>query len=263
VSYDAIGQAYDEFVAVSCIHRVAIPSILGLCAEGDAVLDIACGQGALTRELARGFRVVVGIDRSPELIRIAEERGAAPHVRYLAEDAETLSSLPEASFDGATCCLALTDFDDLSAVLAATSRVLKRNGWFVVAALHPCFEAPRATNGEHAGQPVKLVSHYFEEGRWWPGDRTRLFGEIGWHHRTLTTILNSFLDAGFALDGAQEPRAPVDVVAESPAYGQVAEVLTLRWRSRDVPSERVWSARTAGDPTQAGSLSQEAPDHRP
>jgi ubiquinone/menaquinone biosynthesis C-methylase UbiE len=98
VSYDAIGQAYDEFVAVSCIHRVAIPSILGLCAEGDAVLDIACGQGALTRELARGFRVVVGIDRSPELIRIAEERGAAPHVRYLAEDAETLSSLPEASF---------------------------------------------------------------------------------------------------------------------------------------------------------------------
>ena len=231
MSYDTIAARYDEFVGVSCIHRVAIPSVLRLCAEGNAVLDVACGQGALTRELARRFRFVVGVDRSPELIGIANERSRALHVRYLAEDAEALPSLADASFDGATCCLALTDFDDLSAVLAATARVLKRNGWLVVATLHPCFEAPHATNGEHGGRTIKLVSHYFEEGRWWPHDRTRLFGEIGWHHRTLSTILSSFLDAGFALDGAHEPQAPADVIAESPSYGQVAEVLTLRWRS--------------------------------
>jgi ubiquinone/menaquinone biosynthesis C-methylase UbiE len=230
VSYDAIAPGYDEFVGVSLIHRVAIPSMLRLCAEGDAVLDVACGQGALTRKLARRFPVVVGVDRSPRLIEIARERVGTLQVRYLTEDAEALSSLPAASFDGATCCLALTDFDDLNAVLAATSRVLKRNGWLVIAALHPCFEAPRATNGEHRGTLVKLVSHYFEEGRWWPEDRTRLFGEIGWHHRMLSTILNSFLAAGFGLDCAEEPEAPADVVAENPAYGQVAEVLTLRWR---------------------------------
>ena len=46
MSYDAIASGYDEFVGVSSIHRVAIPSILRLCAEGDAVLDVACGQGA-------------------------------------------------------------------------------------------------------------------------------------------------------------------------------------------------------------------------
>lgn len=46
MSYDEIASDYDEFVGVSSIHRVAIPSILGLCAEGDAVLDVACGQGA-------------------------------------------------------------------------------------------------------------------------------------------------------------------------------------------------------------------------
>jgi len=230
VGYDAIASRYDEFVSVSCIHRVAIPSMLRLCAEGNSVLDVACGQGALTRELARRFPMVVGVDRSAELIGIAKGRGGAPHVRYLTGDAEALSSLADASFDGVTCCLALTDFDDLSAVLAAISRVLKRNGWLVVASLHPCFEAPRATNSEHDGRAAKLVSHYFEEGRWWPDDRMRLFGEIGWHHRTLSTILTSFLDAGFALDGAQEPRAPADVITENPSYGQVAEVLTLRWR---------------------------------
>jgi ubiquinone/menaquinone biosynthesis C-methylase UbiE len=233
VSYDAIASDYDEFVGVSCIHRVAIPSVLRLCPEANAVLDVACGQGALTRELGRRFPMVVGVDRSPELITIAKERGSAPHVRYLTDDAEALSSLADASFDGATCCLALTDFDDLSAVLAATARVLKPNGWLVLASLHPCFEAPRAANGEHRGRTVKLVSHYFEEGRWWPNDRTRLFGDIGWHHRTLSTILTSFLAAGFALDGAQEPQAPANVVAELPSYGEVAEVLTLRWRLLD------------------------------
>jgi ubiquinone/menaquinone biosynthesis C-methylase UbiE len=231
VTYDSIAPRYDEFVGVSSIHRLAIPSMLKLCAEGDAVLDVACGQGALTRELGRRFPVVVGVDRSPELIRIAAERGAAPHVRYLTEEAGSLHSLADASFDGATCCLALTDFDDLSAVLAATIRVLKRNGWLVIATLHPCFEAPRASNGEHDGRTVKLVGNYFEEGRWWPTDRTRLFGEVGWHHRMLSSILNTFLEAGFALDCAQEPQAPAEVIAASPSYGQVAEVLTLRWRS--------------------------------
>jgi SAM-dependent methyltransferase len=193
VGYDAIASRYDEFVGASFIHRLAIPAILSLCAEGDAVLDVACGQGALTRELGRRFPTVVGVDRSPELIGIAAVRGGPPHVRYLAEDAEALYSLADASFDGATCCLALTDFDDLSAVLSATFRVLKPNGWLVVATLHPCFEAPHAANGEHDGRTVKLVGNYFEEGRWWPHDRTRLFGEIGWHHRTLSSILNSFL----------------------------------------------------------------------
>jgi SAM-dependent methyltransferase len=231
VGYDAIASDYDEFVGVSLVHRVAIPSILRLCAEGDAVLDVACGQGVLTRELGRRFRVVVGVDRSRELIRIAEERSRAPHVRYLTEDAEALGSLADASFDGATCCLALTDFDDLSAVLAATSRVLKRNGWLVVATLHPCFEAPHAANGEHDGRTVKLVGRYFQEGRWWPGDRTRLFGQIGWHHRTLSSLLNGFLDGGYELDRAQEPQALADVIAANPSYGEVAEILTLRWRS--------------------------------
>jgi ubiquinone/menaquinone biosynthesis C-methylase UbiE len=230
VSYDAVASGYDEFVGLSCVHRVAIPSILRMCAEGNAVVDVACGQGVLTRELGRRFPTVVGVDRSRELIRIAAERDHAPHVHYLADDAEELGSLATASFDGATCCLALTDFDDLSAVLAATSRVLKPTGWLVVAMLHPCFEAPHAANGERDGRTVKLVGRYFEEGRWWPRDRTRLFGEIGWHHRTLSTIVNNFLQAGFALDGAQEPQATADVVAESPWYDEVAEVLTLRWR---------------------------------
>ncbi len=231
MSYDAIAADYDEFAEVSLIHRVAVPSILALCADGGAVLDVACGQGVLTRELGRRYPVVVGLDRSTELIRLAGNRGGEPHVRYLAGDAAPMGAIADASFDGATCCLALTDFDDLNGVLAAVARVLKPGGWLVVATLHPCFEPPHAANGEHDGRTVKLVGRYFEEGRWWPRDRTRLFGQLGWHHRTLSSILNGFLGAGFRLDRAAEPRAPAGVTAAGPWYGEVAEVLTLRWRT--------------------------------
>jgi ubiquinone/menaquinone biosynthesis C-methylase UbiE len=172
------------------------------------------------------------VDRARDLIRIAEQRGGALQVRYLTEDAESLGSLANSSFDGATCCLVLTDFADLSAVLAATARVLKPNGWLVVATMHPCFEAPHAATGEHNGRTVKLVGQHFEEGRWWPRDQTRFFGQIGWHHRTLSSILSTFLDSGYQVDRAREPQAPAEIVAESPWYGEVAEVLTLRWRWR-------------------------------
>jgi SAM-dependent methyltransferase len=91
VNFGAIASDYDEFVGAPCIHRAAIPSILSLRAAGDAVLDVACGQGVLTQQLARRFRLVVGVDRTPELIGIAKERSGAPHVRYLTEDAERLS----------------------------------------------------------------------------------------------------------------------------------------------------------------------------
>jgi hypothetical protein len=82
------------------------------------------------------------------------------------------------------------------------------------------------------------VNRYFKEGRWWPNDRTRLFADIGSHHRKLSTIISSFLDAGFTLDGADESQAPADVVAENPWYGEVAEVLTLRWRMPGIDSTR-------------------------
>jgi hypothetical protein len=47
VSYDAIASDYDQFVGFSSIHRVAVPSVLGLCAEdGRLVLASAVPQGS-------------------------------------------------------------------------------------------------------------------------------------------------------------------------------------------------------------------------
>ncbi len=44
-------------------------------APGERVLDVGCGDGALTARIAEGGATVVGVDASPELVAVAQARG--------------------------------------------------------------------------------------------------------------------------------------------------------------------------------------------
>lgn len=111
----------------------ALVELLELRPE-DRVLDLCCGQGRHTLELARrGFDHAVGLDRSRTLIRIARNRARKEglSVRFHEGDARRFR-LPRHSFD----CVAIMgnsfgyferEEDDLQ-VLRAVSRVLRPGG---------------------------------------------------------------------------------------------------------------------------------------
>lgn len=63
----------------------------------DAVLDIGCGNGALTYDIARKARRVVGIDLNKRNIEIAQSRFARENLEFIYGDA--LTSLPGENFD--------------------------------------------------------------------------------------------------------------------------------------------------------------------
>ena len=73
---------------------------------GNTVLDLACGTGSLTRELAlRGYEMI-GVDRSPEMLALASEknRGAAPvEPIFLCQSMEKLDLY--GTVDACVCCL--------------------------------------------------------------------------------------------------------------------------------------------------------------
>jgi len=48
----------------------------------DTVLDIGCGNGALSYDLARKVKKVIGIDLNKENIKIAKEKYSAPNIEY-------------------------------------------------------------------------------------------------------------------------------------------------------------------------------------
>ena len=103
------------------------------------VLDLACGSGAVSRELAATDRTVIGIDRSQAELALAAERGPGPWVRG------DIRQLPfaDGSVDAVTASLGLVVVPELGQVLAEVARVLKPGG--VLAAIAPALRgiAPR------------------------------------------------------------------------------------------------------------------------
>ncbi|HKV84776.1 MAG TPA: class I SAM-dependent methyltransferase, partial [Ktedonobacterales bacterium] len=154
--YDDYAEWYDRYVRDEAIYRdVVLPSMLALIGEvaGEKVLDLACGQGWLTRELARREARMTGVDVSAELLALARRYEAEEPlgITYIQDDAQTLSRIEAGAFAGVVSTLALMDIPDLEATLRATRRVMRPGGWLVISLTHPCFQSPFARTSEDNG----------------------------------------------------------------------------------------------------------------
>ena len=63
----------------------------------DTVLDIGCGNGALTFEVGKKAKKVIGIDLSKKNIKLAKEKFSASNIEYLLGDAT--KDLPSQKFN--------------------------------------------------------------------------------------------------------------------------------------------------------------------
>jgi SAM-dependent methyltransferase len=110
-----------------------------LLADGDTMLDIGCGTGAFTRDLAAvvGERgLAIGLDAAPAMLtRAVRETLAAPNVAYVRADAERLPFRP-ASFDAVCCFAALHLLADPWAALDEIGRVLAAGGRLALLTSH-------------------------------------------------------------------------------------------------------------------------------
>jgi demethylmenaquinone methyltransferase/2-methoxy-6-polyprenyl-1,4-benzoquinol methylase len=97
---------------------------------GYRALDLACGTGSLTRDLAKrvGLRgYVLGIDFSREMLRAAEVRPAA-NIEYRLGDATNLDGVPSGAFDAATIAYGARNIPDLDALFSEMARCLGPGG---------------------------------------------------------------------------------------------------------------------------------------
>lgn len=212
--YDEFAEWYEQWIGDAPPLIASHPGLLP-AVTGDRVLDIACGQGRMSRSLARSGADVTGIDISAAML--GKARAAGPEtITYINADVTRPPAWWDGRpFDGCTCELALMDIDDLAGALSAVTAVLRPGGWFAASIVHPCF--PGTERGCSSWPPGP---GYESEG-WWTspdhdpaGVRTR----VGATHRKLSTYLNALLDAGLEAERFIEPPAPV------PTY--------LLWRCR-------------------------------
>ena len=103
--------------------------------------------------------------------------------------------------------MALMDIDDLGGAFGTAARVLKGGGWLVFSLLHPCFPGWRE-DGTEVKSSWPPERGYSTEG-WWTTNADGVRGHVGANHRTLSTYLNSAIQAGFVIEELDEPAADV------------------------------------------------------
>jgi ubiquinone/menaquinone biosynthesis C-methylase UbiE len=226
--YDAIADFYDSKVGDD-LGDPAAGTLFELAGDlrGLRVLDLACGQGRASRELARRGAEVVGADISGRLLDTARAFEAAESlgIAYAEADAASAEALTGESFDGVVCHFGLSDIDDLSGALATVARVLQPGGWFVFSILHPCFPGW----GDDAPSSWRPGVGYFSEG-WWLASNTGFRGKVGANHRMLATYLNELVEHGFALEQTAEPEPSGPWRDREPHLDPVPTFLVARCR---------------------------------
>jgi SAM-dependent methyltransferase len=186
---------------------------------GRDVVDLGCGYGAFARWAASaGARSVDAFDLSEQMLaRAGELTGPSDVVSYARADLDALT-LSGTAYDVAYSALVLHYLHDLPRFVGMVHAALRPGGSFVLTCEHPVYTAPTEAGWiEHQGRRTWPLDRYADEGervRDWlaPGVRKQ--------HRTLATLLNTLVDAGFSLRRVLESLPTTEQVATDPGLAE-------------------------------------------
>lgn len=198
-------------------HREAMLDGWMLNAVGDVsrckIVDLGCGEGRFSRMLAKRGAVVKGVDLCRPFIEFAMDHRVSDEV-YLVGDMEDLHGVLSDEFDLAVSYVTLVDVPDLRSAVGEAFRVLRHGGRFVVCNLHPMVSASPGWIKQGSQQLHYPIDRYFDEGE----RDISLRKDQPWtnFHRTLSTHIRTFMEAGFALEDIREPTPTEEQAAQYP-----------------------------------------------
>jgi SAM-dependent methyltransferase len=229
-AWDIAAEAWDDFVeSGKDYYRTEVhgPALLRACGDvqGLRVLDLGCGQGWFSRQLAHAGARVVGVELSENQLANArrQEEGNPLGIEYrLLDAAEIGSHFPGGgSFDLVTGCMSINDMEEASNALSGAYQVVRPGGRLVFSVPHPLTDPPvRGWERDDQGNKVALrVDRYFETGPWmvdWNMSRLK----YGWRSpqwkRTFGEWSELLDDAGFVIKRIHEPRPTREQVDRIP-----------------------------------------------
>ena len=178
------------------------------------VVDLGCGEGRFSRMLAERGAKVTGVDLCRPFIKFANGHRVSDEV-YLIGDMEDLNGVPSDEFDLAVSYITLVDVPDMRGAVGEAFRVLRGGGRFIVCNLHPMALASPGWLKQGTRRLHYPVDRYFDEGE---RDISLREGRPWTNfHRTLSTHILTFLEAGFVLADLREP-TPTQEQAEKYPY---------------------------------------------
>ncbi len=213
-SWEPVAKWYGKHVQEEDSYQTTIvfPKTLALLSpkKGKAYLDIACGEGSFAREVARAGGVVSGIDISSSLVRQAQEKRIHGAVFRVANAKDFARYFAPASFDGATCILAIQNIDDMMSVFMNAAKVLRAGSTLTIVLNHPVMRAPRQTSwgyDESKKMQYRRIDGYMIEHEIpilaHPGKGERSERTFSYHH-PLQDYVSALAKSGFVIDALEE-----------------------------------------------------------
>jgi SAM-dependent methyltransferase len=172
-------------------------------------LDLGCGEGRLSRDLAALGHDVVGVDASPTMLAAARE--AAPELEVHQADAAALP-FEDASFGLVVAFMSLQDVGNLDGAIRECSRVLLPGGRLCIAIVHPINSAG-TWERDDAQSPLVLEDSYLGTSRY-----AETFARDGLEmtftsvHRPLEAFTEALAGSGFVIERLREPALPTHAI---------------------------------------------------
>ena len=175
---------------------------------GRLTLDIGCGEGRVSRDLARLGHTVIGVDGSWVMASSARTHPEASGP-VLVGDAAALP-LPDAVADCAVAFMSLQDIDALELAIAEAGRALCRGGQLLIAITHQASSAGRFVGvGEVEVPPFVIDGSWFERKALADTcERGGLTMTFHSEHRPLRDYSEALADAGFLIERIREVGDP-------------------------------------------------------
>jgi ubiquinone/menaquinone biosynthesis C-methylase UbiE len=182
------------------------------------VLDSGCGEGYVSRELARRGHEVVGIDASRYIIKSAKE-ATVGNDEYVRADVFQMPFRHE-SFDCAVSNFLLVELEVPENFIKEVQRVLKPNGRFIFQTLHPSLFISKTGQSEGRTVPDYFKSTKISEKIGRPYNLESPI-EITTYHHSLSRYTHALTDNGFHIIYLDEPK-PIE---ETPPDDPIREKL--------------------------------------
>lgn len=175
------------------------PAIFQLLGDvkGKKILDAGCGNGYLSRLLAKKGASVVGVEPGETMHQYAieTEEKEPLGIKYLKEDLSQLTQFKE-EFDIVIANMVFMDIPDYQSAIRNCISSLKKEGIFIYSLLHPCF--PGFENDWQKLKHVE-VKDYFTQS-----SIEAKYGQV--FYRPLQIYINLTNDCGCITERIIEPQ---------------------------------------------------------
>ncbi len=187
--------------------------------KNKSVLDIGCGYGENCVEFFKmGATNVTGLDISKKMLEIAESENTLPNIKYINKSMTDLNEITE-KYDVVFSSLAVHYIEDFDKLVSDIYNLLNQGGYFIFSQEHP-LETAQLTQNRWTRNADNEPIHYNLTTYALEGERkvTWIVDGVIKYHRTMSSIINSLLNAGFIIDKMLEPIPSKEIMDQYPSY---------------------------------------------